>query len=593
MSKYRWTFTLNAGDNYSKINPPVEWEELNIKINFESLGTANIEVDELTFTNEAFEIINDVVKNDNAFSEMALTIELETLSNGSFINLFQELFYLDLSTATFFNEFDTPKVKVKLKSYDKGTSIEDFLNGNTFLSIFSNGNGTTVVNQFFSDMFVRAGIIVEEEDTRLEEVILYVTIYNLSVQLANAIYNLGETIQNLIAHTTGGISGAVAGPAYLIGVGLLQIAQITAITIAMIELIKRLQEILLPIPFTRFAINIGLALQGIIKQFDGSDLEFSDNIRERIFNEYYLPSNLEGLDQSQQGRYVPNPSDYGYTYAEFLDMALKKYEAKLLNIDGKYLIANENDDILFINSTYELPNVSEKTYSLNLEEFNSRELYTYKIDLSDDYTVTNYRGTSYEIENNIEGNKNYNKLKDINYGVALGNRKNERNEVEELLEDVVAIVNAILFVFFAKPIKTPIIADRLGLVKVSNKSWSLPKILPLIETRSTYLGNTVYKLPVDHRDLISAKSNYERYHIKMEIEDPKNRRKVYEQVRVSFDYNSYKQLVNNNYFTLKGTDKKGKVVDITWNIDNDYAIIDYYLIDSYTIGNFTQIFTEI
>ena len=239
MSKYRWTFTLNAGNNYTNINPPIEWEDLNIQINFESLGTANIEVDELTFTNEAFEIINDVVKNDNAFSEMALTIELESLSNGSFINLFQELFYLDLSTATFFNEFDTPKVKVKLKSYDKGTSIEDFLNGNTFLSIFSNGNGTTVVNQFFSDMFVRAGIIVEEEDTRLEEVILYVTIYNLSVQLANAIYNLGETIQNLIAHTTGGISGAVAGPAYLIGVGLLQIAQISAITIAMIELKKR------------------------------------------------------------------------------------------------------------------------------------------------------------------------------------------------------------------------------------------------------------------------------------------------------------------------------------------------------------------
>ncbi len=587
--KYEWQFTIYGQGVSFNIEPPLEWNDLNIQVSFEELGNTNIEIEEITLVNEAYSFTKDIIDNGNVLGSYALSIELKNNINNE--TLYEEFFTFDMSTVTFFDDKAEPKVKIKLRDIKQGSSLQDFLNANSFQNIYPNGVGNGVENQAFSDMFTRVGVLVEKEDTTLEEIILFVTLYQLSVQLADAVQALAKTLTDGLSHAAGGISGSAALFLYTLGVATLQTTYVVSIIIAMKELVTRLQELLFPIPFTRWCLNLGQALTGIINQA-GYEIEFSSDISKQIFSEYYLPSNIEDLKDSQIS-YLPKPSDYGYLYSEFVDMILKKYEARLINYNGKILVSNENEDILYINSEYNLPNILEKPYTLNIDDFYSREIYSYETDISDEYTIKNYKGTSYEIVNNVEDNVDNNKLKDVSYGVALGNRKDEISILESLFKSVVDTVNAILKVLFTQPINNPILADRIGLLKISNKSWSLPKLLRLETSNASYLGKKVYKLPSNHRDLISAKSNYDNHHIKMIFSNDKNRRREYEQVRIFFDYNSYKKLVNNNYFNIEGSSKKGRVTSLSWNIDNDYAIIDYYIIDGYNIGSLTNIFTEV
>ena len=589
--KYEWEFYFQSYSQLGNfaIEPPIEWEELNIQVSWEDIGTSSIEIDELTFVNEAYSYIKNIFENGNLLSTTILVINLLDKVNSKYI--FEQDFFLDLRTVVFYDDVEIPKVTVKLKDIKSGSTLTDFLNANTFLNIY-NPDTNTVTNNDFINMLTRVGVVVEKEDTTLEQIVLYVTLYQLTVQLADAVKTLAKTIADTVAHTAGGFSGPVAGIAYGIALSILQLAYVISIIIAMRELVLRLQVLLFPIPFTRWCLRLGDAIKGIFRQAGYEEVIFSNDINETINDYYYLPSNIEELEDSTN-QFFPRPSDYGYTFSEFVDMVLKIYEAKIFLIDNSIVISNENEDFLFDNSTYQLPNILEKPYTTNLEDFNSKEIYQFKTDLSDEYTIKNYKGTSYEVDYITENNFYNKKIKDVDYGLTLGNRKDDKSVIETIFGTVIDTMNAILKILLQKPISKPILSDRIGLLKVSDKSWSLPKLLYLKESNATYLGKKVYKIPSNHRNLLSANYLYNKHHYKMSFENPKNRRRKYEQVRVFFDYNSFKQLIVNNYFSIEGSSKKGRVVDLEWNIDSDYAIINYYIIDSYNIGNLTIKLTEV
>jgi len=112
-----------------------------------------------------------------------------------------------------------------------------------------------------------------------------------------------------------------------------------------------------------------------------------------------------------------------------------------------------------------------------------------------------------------------------------------------------------------------------GVMRVADKYWAVPKVMV---TTDNGIG-----VPKNHRDIISARALYEKYHKFRSFAYPyTGQKKIYKNITIPFSLADYVKLQTNSYFTtIDG--KTGKFERIEWALGKDMAVVDFIIYEPY------------
>jgi hypothetical protein len=432
--------------------------------------------------------------------------------------------------------------------------------------------------------YIDVDYVVEKKFNLLEFIISSIVLYILLKELYEQARRTGESIAIASGIFSAGFSGTVGQAIYLVANAIVQIIYTVLILAAVISLGKTLLDTLLPPKRTHKAILLKRALEVVCNNFGYG---FNTNIPEMDYV-VYLPSNpnldertLFGLIAVTKGTQsgIPFTGDYGYKCDEMFNLAKNLFNAKLAIINNTVELRSKNDSFWLQQSTWQLPDVLLDTKEYNTDEIKPERLLTFTTDLNDEWTIDNYLGTTYEIRTNpktiireravlLKG------LEEINFNVALGNRKDELNPLEKFLKEVASVVDALTGVLGGGTNFASAISSKVGVLKVTNNWHSIPKLLYL-------RGN---RLPSNQRDLWNSKILYDKYHIEKSFVRNNffGQKTVYRNIDIPFGFEDYKQLLENSYFLFKG--KPAKIIKFTWNFGRDTATVDFWVREPYTFN---------
>jgi len=556
-----------------EIEDIVEREQIAIQVDFKDTIQGNIETDTFTFVNRAFEIIEQY-KTDGLNGGVGLFEGLK------FEQLIQEgpeqrkVFEGFLDFKTYENLLPSePKILCKIKKEDGINSLSERLQGLTFAYLRS-------INAITQADYDYVNSVVEKKFNVIETLFLAFAIYSFTQQIITSIRNTAQSISIIAGILSAGVSGSIGALIYATASILFDAAYIALSVIAINNLVDEiLSSILSPVK-RQYCINYHLALTKIFKQLG---YEFNTNI-EDLKQEYYLPSKSE--DRENIG--IPFDSDYGFFASEFVELALNKFNAELfIDTLGVVQMRTQSDQYFQNESTYILPDVLDTPFSYNLDELKESRLISFDTDISEDYTIDNYQGTSYVVttkpitQNNIKNNL-ITGFVENRFNVCLGTAKTEYNSVENGLISLLESVDKLFQFWGAKSSSVDVIKNRLRTLKTSTFFFNKPKIIRIKNN----------KVATDNREKVSAKYYYDNYinYNSFIANDFKKQHKVFSSVIVPFSYDNYKEVIQNSYFTTNNG-QTGKITSLNWALGADTAEISFYIEEVYT-KNLKEEFTE-
>jgi len=368
------------------------------------------------------------------------------------------------------------------------------------------------------------------------------------------------------------------------------IADTIYIAIAVVQAVKittQMLDILLPIPH----MNKGMTFRkALTKACDYLGYGFNTTIQD--IDLIYLPSKP---DTQNKTKGIPHSQDYGYNCLDMFELCARMFKAKYAIVDGVVQFHNIKSTYWTKLSTYRIPPTigQKEVRQFNIGELKGTKVYTFEKDLTDEWTIKNWTGTNCEIitNTNIYTANKYslnNGFEEVNFRVALGNylvnsdinviMQSIRGTMLAFADVLTQIKNTSQKIFkgapnslkqidnFIKQLNDRAAAYNVGVLKVSGKTWSVPKVLPPAP------GN-------DNRTVLSAYIIYSRYHIADSFL-PANKfgqKAVYEGIEVPFKFSNFIELLDCSYATSYHGDKQAKVESIRWAMDKDKAKIDYWV----------------
>jgi len=451
--------------------------------------------------------------------------------------------------------------------------------------------------------YVTVDYVVEKKFNMFEIVMASVVLFLMIKELAEAVQKLAQGISRTINAViplpgTGAGAGAVVTVSWNIGgiiyaalVLTLQTIYIIALSIAVTNLAKNLFDSLVPPVRKHKAILLKTALLKAAQH-----LGYGLNAPATVFNNlHYLPSNPRLDDKKSNGFInstkgtptgIPNVMDYGYNCSDMFNLAKKLIKGKIALINGIIHVRPMNDPFWQQQSAWNLPDILLESKKYNLSDLKTTKVIQFKIDNNDEWTIDNYKGTAYEVHTNpitvinpkavlLKG------IDELNFNVALGNRKDKLNAIEKLLKEVAESVDKLTGVFGGGTDFESKITHKLGVLKQTDNWHTVPKLLPLEDG----------KLAVNHRDLFNAKKLYNDYldYDSFINNGFKRQRAIYENVDIPFGIEDFKLLTINPYFLFNGN--SAKMVNFTWTTGKDRATISFWVEEVYT-QNLKETFIE-
>jgi len=562
--------------NNQQFNAPIEWEELEIEANYENGAVQpNLVIEEFQFPLEARQAILQWIRNGltggvGIFEGMSFQMTL--FNNQSTQENF--ISYLDFTNG-YKDLLEDQRVNVSLIKKDGLDSFEEKLAATTYGYLEAIGEITN------SD-YVNIDYVVEKKFNLIEILVTNIILYLLVKELAQSIRNTSDAISDVAALFANPFGGQVSAIVRAVAIALINVIYTAVILIAIIDLAQNFINTLVPPQRKHKAMTLRALLEKAANHFG---YQFQSPIAE-LNTLHYLPSN-PNLDEktalgfisvtkgTQKG--IPNTLDYGYTCAEMFELAKRLFNAQIAIVNGVLHLRSENDVWWRNQSNYQLPNVRIEAVEYNTDELVGNRLISFQTDLNDEWTIDNFGGTAYEIRTTqittinkeavlIKG------LEEINLNVALGNRKDNLNPLENLLKVVAQTIDNVTGIFGGGTNFKSLITDRLGMLKQSNNWHSLPKLLYL----------TGGKLPTNHRQLFNCKVLYDKYHnYRSFVRNNYGFQKVYyKNVTIPFGFEDYKQLTNNGYFYYNG--KVAKMISWNWKPAQDKATASFFVFEVYT-----------
>jgi hypothetical protein len=415
------------------INPPRNWRQLEIEVNFEDgeFKTEQLNINDWDFVRENIDAINAWITAGFIFEGIPFRIE-QISSTGATEVFFKG--YIDLSKEVKFGEFAISAKSVPEYSLDW---LNDVASGFSFEYLYE----IQVIKD--SDFVDIAYVISSIPDYK--SAVMAVIGFTLIIN------DLSASVVSLTAAISAVSSGSPDWGNIFILVG--EILKFITLLIASIALIRRIAFLLIqPVKYHK-----GMQLKRIFERAcQHLGLVFQSSII--LEDEYILPKKRQVPVNPQNkfnygvlGAFSPNEfQQWGYpdgTFAEFIESQKKRYNAKIL-FDGNTMIF-ERVDFYIGTPQLSLPNIINDDYTLNSQDFISNMLISYQTDISESNTITDYKGTSYQtifkpqtvINQNFVLMKGIKKI-ELNY--ALGKRKNELTKVEEIVKDILNVIDVLV-----------------------------------------------------------------------------------------------------------------------------------------------------
>ena len=215
---------------------------------------------------------------------------------------------------------------------------------------------------------------------------------------------------------------------------------------------------------------------------------------------------------------------------------------------------------------------------INSDELISNRLLSYQTDLTDDWTIDNFKGTNYQVHTKLKNKTDQTTdlikgFEEINVPFALGNRKDKLNGLENTLKGLFKTIDNIINVFGGNSKLSNKLTGKIGLLKVSTNNWNKEKLL--------YLQNN--KLPTNHRDKISMSYIWANYWSEKSFVLNNYNAQEYKITGEEVDMNlqDFNDILLNGYFTdVNGDTLKAK--QIVYNPYKNKAVIDYNWKEPYT-----------
>ena len=539
------------------IDNPTERQDTSIQVQFDEGTQGSIETSQLTFVNEAYTIIKEKIESGLVTEGLPLTVTIQEGEEST------EVFngYLDFSTLEDLTGSE-PKFLASIVEQNGLTNLSESLEGVTFALLEAKGFIT-------SSDYQEVKYLIEKLVTLLEQAFLALSIYLMIKEIAEASFRLSQQIAIISAIVTTPISGQIGALIYAVASALFEIAYIVIMGGALLNLIQQFIENLISFEREFQGINYKTALEKI---FSYLGYTFASPIPE-LDNYVYLPSKAEG--RADKG--IPFDSDFGFVANEFVSMVLDMFRAEIFVVNNEVQLRAKKDPFFQSQSTFQLPDVLDQPFSLNINEIKESRFISFQDDISDAYTIRNWKGTSFvvttlPITQNEPKNNLIKGLEETRFPVALGNRKEDLSVLEEALNAFFEAANFALSALGAKNI-TNTIQARKGMLIISQPFFNVPKVLNM-------QGN---RLAQNSRDGLSARYLWEKYlNYDSFIEDNfKRQRKVFEGIEIPFSYSDYKKVKENSYF-ITSNGKRGKFTSLEWVIEADRAEASFWVEDVYT-----------
>lgn len=552
------------------IDSPVERFETKINVDFEDGAQGSVEVSPLTFVNNSYKIIQNRIKS-GANGGIGITegMDLECFIQEVLESLKVLDSYLDFRTLEDLtgdpNHVNEPKVICNIVEKEGLNNLSTQLEGLTFAYLESVGQ---ITKADYQTVFY----LVEKKVTFLEQAFLGLAIYSLLKEIYESSLRLADQIATISSITSSSPSGGIGGTIYAIASAVFLGVYIGLMVKAVLQLIKQFKENIIPSVQTTFGINYFVALEKIFSFLGYEFITGIDDLKDSV----YLPSKADG----RQDKGTPFDGDFGFLAQEFVSLCLDTFKAEIFisTENGKSTVRmlTKKDPFFQQQSTYILPSVIDKAFSYNIEDIKESTYIKFATDTADEYTVSNWKGTSVVVittqKNKTDPKKNLLKgFKEVRLPIALATRKEQLSTLETSLNSFLEVANSLFSVFGVSNSETPIQA-RIGMMIISQPFFSVPKMLKMKGS----------KLDSNYRNVVSAKNIWEKYHsYDSFVTNEKRQRKVYSNIRIPFSFSDYKKITKNSYFTT-AEGQKGKFTSLEWIVEGDYAEASFWIEEVYT-----------
>jgi hypothetical protein len=538
-------FDLQGAD----LGQPQNIKELEFEASFDNTSPmANLTTKNLIFGDTyskkpAEEIIAYATgaKGDGFFSGPDLNIKVDDDAAGTLDFLECIINFTDN-----YQQLHATKVSINVQDKRSQDRFEDRVSGLTFGSLLADGTIT-------SADFVDVDYLIETLFDLLEQAILYFMLFSMLQQIYVLIKDTAESISTASALATAGITGTIAAAIYITLILISSLIYFALLIISIIDVVEQILPSIFP-PKKKFkGMNYRVMLTKIAAKLG---YNFSSSITDLDFM-YSLPTKERKNDIAST--FIPYPDDvgiyrvkdYGYICSEFLSECVEMFTAKFLIVDNVLHFEPELNDSFWVDqSTLTLPNLllenPEKAY--NADEMIGRKIFEFKTDVKDDWTRNNFEGNSAEIitykpsESKPE-NTIIKGFKRTTYNSALGTRKSELKPLESLAKTIAKAADDVVNFLGGNSNLESLIGNRIGLLKVTNQFYDLPKVL--------YMKNLSYglRIPADHRNHLSAKSLYLKYGIEKSFvaNNFRNQWRLFTDRDIPFNFDSFTQLARRNY----------------------------------------------
>lgn len=396
--------------------------------------------------------------------------------------------------------------------------------------------------------------------------------YILYTQIKELARLLGRAIEATINATPPGLSFGSA-----IALALEIVAQIAfvASTIAqLIDFAKQAKELIIPKKRTTNVITLFELCRAPLAKIG---YELVTDIDDMKLDAIWSSGNVN------IPRFFPRSLDRCGNAIGCINFAIEKYNARVFVKNKTVYIVNYYSPLFFNSSGLVLQDYPRGDYTENLDDMVGTREHIYSVDYNDDWTLENFKGTEYKIRANIS-DPTKSTIKGIsqkNYGVALCNRKESLNEAEKAFKKFATFVNDTIAQFGGSS-QILSLPNRIGCAKISSDNLGVAKIVRL----------SGRKIATNHRDVLSAKSDEEKYHwIESHVRNPRAKKRVYKDILQKYDDKLLScNLDNNIVFTPEGI--AGELKNLEWEKGYDNALMTFEIEDVDREIRLTETFSE-
>ena len=577
----RLRFFLNG----EEIAAPPEWADIEVLATFDAenpegqtvgeLAQANVTIESFSFAPDAFQAISAWIEaglGGGLGIFEGVPFQIQAYNSERTLTVFDGL--LNLADGLELLPQDGRYI-ASLEKIDGLNNLAERINGLTYGFLESEG-------VFGPADYTDLDYIVKKDVDPLQAAFLAVTAYILAKELAESIQRISQNVATALGIASGSITGSIGSAVFNALAAIIELAYSVAILAALIELGKTVAGALLPPLRVHKCIRLGLLVEKVTTYLG---LGFESDIDE-LNSYYYLASNLTPDQGGPLGVIkkagtitsgIPNANDYGYKVTEIFELVARLFNARFAVVDNVLQLRSENSLYWVREASYKLPSVLIENVRYNTGELKANRILAFDTDVRDDFTITNFTGTNYEVITtpiNTQGEK-FNAvrgLEELRFPVCLGTRNNDLSQVEQVLRFVLEQLESLAGVFGSNINLSGVFDRKIGALKVSDNQHAKPKLLALSGA----------KIASNHRNSLSAKTLYEKYHIyKSFVAGNFNGQKFLYSQEIPFGLEDFNKLTENSYFRTSAGEV-AKATAIRWRLGADRASIDYYVRKPYT-----------